>query len=59
MGWKSSKPHDSDDNRIGRHVDVYHINDAGKRDQPHSTDLKISYDENKPVVQDIKPPDKK
>ncbi|MGC8776214.1 MAG: hypothetical protein ACP5QN_02800 [Minisyncoccia bacterium] len=59
MGWKSSDPHVGKDNRIGRHVDVYHTDDRGKRDQPHSKDLKISYDENKTLVRDVNPPSKK
>ena len=58
MGTKTSKPHDGKDERIGRHVDVYHSDDRGKRDQPHSKDLKVSYDESKTVVRDINPPKK-
>jgi len=57
MGWITSHSHDGKDDRIGRHVDVYHADDkTGKRDEPHSQDMKISYDENKTPVQDIKPP---
>jgi hypothetical protein len=55
MGWKSSNPHEGKDTRIGRHIDVYHTDDRGKRDQPHSKDFKISYDENKAIVRDITP----
>ncbi|WKZ27247.1 MAG: hypothetical protein QY311_00615 [Candidatus Paceibacterota bacterium] len=51
--WKASKPHDSD-SPIGRHIDVYHTDDRGKRDQPHHTDMKIDYDESKPTTQDIR-----
>jgi hypothetical protein len=58
MPWKTSKPHDGKDDRIGRHVDVYHTDDRGKRDQPHSEDCKISRDESKPLVRDINPPKK-
>ena len=59
MGWKTSKPHDGKDDRIGRHVDVYHTNESGKRDRSHNEDAKISYDEKKPMVRDIEPPKKK
>jgi hypothetical protein len=54
MAWKSSKPHDGSDTRIGRHIDVYHTDASGKRDQPHSSDMKIDYDESKPITQDIR-----
>jgi hypothetical protein len=58
MGHQASHTHDSDDERIGKHIDVYHTNSAGQRDQSHRTDLKISYDPNKPFVRDIEPPKK-
>ena len=54
--WKTSHPHEGKDGRIGRHIDVYHTNDEGKRDQPHSDDVKVDYDEDRPVVRDINPP---
>lgn len=59
MGWKPSHPHDSDDPRIGRHIDAYHTDEDDKRDRPHHEDMKVSYDEDKPLVQDVIPPDKK
>ena len=59
MGWKSSRPHESDDKRVGpQHVDIYHTDDRGKRDQPHKDDFKISHNPNAPEVRDIKPPSK-
>lgn len=56
MGWKTSSPHGPTDSepRIGRHVDVYHTNAAGKRDESHSRDMKIDYDERKPTTNDIR-----
>lgn len=60
MPWKTGKPHDSDD-PIGRHVDIYKTGSTGKRakDSKHHQDIKISYDENKPLVHDINLPSKK
>ncbi len=56
--WKSSNPHEGKDGRIGRHIDVYHTDESGKRDEPHSKDIKISYDKDKPFVRDVVPPKK-
>lgn len=56
--WKVSKPHESDDDRIGRHVDVEYFDDSGKKDKSAGK-MKISFDEDKPPVQDIIPPSKK
>ncbi len=56
--WKTSKPHDSDDKRIGRHVDVEHYDDRGNKDKSAGK-MKISSDETKPLVRDINPPPKK
>lgn len=60
MGWKTSKPHYGKDKRIGYHYDIYHVDDkTGKRDLPHSYDIKIEAPtEEKPLIQDIKPPKK-
>lgn len=59
MPWKTSRPHgDSSSQPVGRHVDVYHTNSAGKRDQSHSSDFKVSHNEKAPVVRDIAPPKK-
>lgn len=61
MGWKTSKPHESkkETEKIGpKHVDVYHTNDAGKRDKPHHEDIKISYPEDGKIIRDIEPPKK-
>lgn len=56
MGWKTSKPHGDETSKpIGRHKDIYKTNDAGKRVKGEKKG-KISYDEKKPEVRDIKPP---
>jgi hypothetical protein len=55
MAWKKSNVHDGDE-RLGKHRDIYHVNKAGKRDRPHSEDLKIDDDPNRTLVQDIIPP---
>ncbi len=57
MGWRTSNPHSSDDPRIGRHVDVECYDDRGQKDKSAGK-MKISYDESKPVVQDVRPPKK-
>lgn len=57
MPWKTSDPHgDQNTKPIGRHVDVYKVNDAGKREKGDNEKAKVSYDENKPLVRDITPP---
>ena len=58
MGWKKSDSHEGTDERIGRHADIYHTDKRGKRDRSHKEDFKISEDESKPKVLDIKPPKK-
>jgi hypothetical protein len=45
MGWKTGNEHPSTGSgaRVGlTHTDTYHTNAAGKRDQPHGSDLKVS-----------------
>jgi hypothetical protein len=62
MGWwKASKSHKSKGktSRIGsRHFDVYHTNKAGKRDQSHSKDFKISGDPHSSSMKDVHGPKK-
>jgi len=61
VGWKTSKPHQSkgETAKIGeQHVDVYHTNDAGKRNQSHHQDYKVSYPSDGKIVHDINPPKK-
>lgn len=61
MGWKTSNPHPSTGKtaKIGpTHVDVYSTNSAGKRNQPHSQDFKVSYPSDGKIVHDINPPKK-
>ncbi len=63
MGWFTSKEHptkgdDKYKETLGpTHTDVYHVNDAGKRDQSHNTDFKISGPkiEQSNVVRDVLP----
>ena len=63
MGWFQSKEHTTkgDDkyrNVLGpTHTDVYHVDSAGKRDQPHDTDMKISGPkiEQNAIVRDVIP----
>lgn len=56
MAWKTSKPHDSKDKRVGTHSDIYHTDSRGKRDQPKNTDLKISQRRDGRVMRDLHPP---
>jgi hypothetical protein len=60
MPYKTGKPHDSED-PIGRHVDIYKTDSTGKRakDSKHYQDLKVSYDETKPIIHDINPPSRR
>lgn len=53
VGWKTSHPHDSDDTRIGRHVDVEKYDSRGDKDKSAGK-MKIDYDESKPEVRDIR-----
>ena len=62
MGWFTSKEHETkgDDEYksvLGKtHTDTYHTDSVGKRDQPHSQDLKISGPKFEPSMKDIHPP---
>ena len=63
MGWFTSKEHitkgdDKYKNTLGpTHTDTYHVDSNGKRDQPHSSDFKISGPkiEKSNVVRDVLP----
>jgi len=60
-GWKTSDEHPSkgETSRIGpTHTDTYHTNAAGKRDSPHSKDLKVSGPKFEPSMRDVYPPKK-
>jgi hypothetical protein len=57
MAWKSSQPHESRDQRIGRHIDVEKYDERDRKDKSAGK-MKIDKDENKPEVRDIKPPSK-
>lgn len=62
MPWKTSSEHKSTGStaRIGpTHTDTYHVNSAGKRDQSHSTDFKVSGSKHEPSMRDIHPPKQK
>jgi hypothetical protein len=61
MGWLTGNEHESkgSSEKIGpTHTDTYHTNDAGKRDQPHHQDLKVSGSKSSPSMQDVHPPKK-
>jgi len=61
MGWKTSQEHPSkgSTSRIGStHTDTYHTNEAGKRDRPHGSDLKVSGSKHSPSMRDVHPPKK-
>jgi len=59
MGWFTSKEHETkgDDkykSTLGKtHTDTYHTDSSGERDQPHSTDLKVSGPKYEPSMKDI------
>lgn len=53
MPWKTSHPHESSDDRIGRHVDVEKFDDRGQKDKSAGK-MKVSYDETKPTTDGIK-----
>src|ERR1035441_2879799 len=57
MPWRTTRPHDSV-GPIGRHVDIYKTDPTRKRAKgsKHHQDIKVSYDENRPFIQDIKAP---
>jgi hypothetical protein len=56
QGWKTSLPHgDKDSAPIGRHVDIYPVDDQGKRIAGIKKG-KVSFDETKPKVDGIKGP---
>jgi len=59
MSWKTGQEHPSkgSNERIGpTHTDTYHTNEAGKRDQPHSSDLKVSGSKHEPSMRDVHSP---
>jgi len=61
MGWKTSKEHESKGKtaKIGpTHTDSYHVDEPAKRDQAHSTDLKVSGPKFEPSMRDVHPPKK-
>ena len=62
MPWKTGREHPTNESQkpiLGpTHTDTYHTNDAGKRDQPHNTDLKISGPKHAPSMREIHPPPK-
>lgn len=59
MGWFTSREHETkgDDNyrrKLGStHTDTYYTDDRGKRDRPHSEDLKVSGSKHEPSMTDI------
>ncbi len=65
MSWKTSKEHPtkgSDEYRgkLGStHTDTYHTDKSGNRDQPHTSDIKVSGAKHEPSMKDIHPPSKK
>lgn len=55
-GWKTSKPHgDKTSMPIGRHVDIYPVDERGKRISELKKG-KVSFDETKPKVDGIRGP---
>jgi hypothetical protein len=52
MGWRTSKPNDSKDSRIGRHVDVEKYDDRGRKDKSAGK-MKVDHDERRREVRDI------
>lgn len=65
-GWFTSKEHktrgdDSYIKKIGKtHTDTYHVDSSNKRDQSHSSDLKVFGPKFEPSMKDIHhPADKK
>lgn len=56
--WKSSKSHTSKSMGGKEHFDVYRTNSSGKRDMPHSKDIKISGKSHSPSMRDVHSPKK-
>jgi len=62
MPWKTSNEHESkgETAKIGpTHTDSYHTDESGKRDRPHSEDVKVSGPKFEPSMRDVHPPSKK
>lgn len=59
MGWLTGWMHKtSGDDEYRRklgptHTDTYHTDDSGKRDRPHSEDLKVSGSKHDPSMTDV------
>jgi len=61
--WKTSHEHETKGEQKSKlgptHTDSYHVDNSGKRDQPHSLDVKISGPKIEPSMRDIHPSSKK
>ncbi|MFB6212756.1 MAG: hypothetical protein ABEI53_03015 [Candidatus Magasanikbacteria bacterium] len=51
-GWRTSKPHKSDDSRIGKHTDTEYYDKKGNKDKSKGK-LKVSGRKHKPSMTDI------